>query len=261
MTAITRASPMRMARSWHGRWMRRLLSRWARRRGPNAAAIEASLPQGSFIAGELLAGLDVGIAGRALHQRPQALGDRPQHPDAVQSLVHQVPFLARVVDQVEDQRPLGLDDRAAGALGVAQHDLHGPPFDRHHLGVGPKVDDMIAAGGRALAEQEPRGIHAADRAVVGHPAALPDQRGQGGQPLDRGEDLVGDRAGGDLAGPAHHRRGAHAALEARAKWPRHGPFEPPMYGARPAGLSLLQTTMVLSAIPAWSMASRTWPVR
>ena len=45
------------------------------------------------------------------------------------------------------------------------------------------------------------------------------------------------------------------------KCPRHGPFEPPIDVARPAGLSLLQTTMVLSAMPAWSMASRTWPVR
>ena len=45
------------------------------------------------------------------------------------------------------------------------------------------------------------------------------------------------------------------------KWPRHGPFEPPIDVDRPAGLSLLQTTMVFSAIPAWSMASSTWPVR
>ena len=45
------------------------------------------------------------------------------------------------------------------------------------------------------------------------------------------------------------------------KWPRHGPFEPPMDAARPAGLSLFQTTIVLSAMPASSIASSTWPVR
>jgi hypothetical protein len=42
------------------------------------------------------------------------------------------------------------------------------------------------------------------------------------------------------------------------KWPRQGPFEPPMDVDRPAGLSLLHTTIVFFAMPAWSIASRTY---
>jgi hypothetical protein len=48
---------------------------------------------------------------------------------------------------------------------LAEHDLHGSPFDRRHPGVGADVDDVIASAGGALAKQERRGIHAVDRAV------------------------------------------------------------------------------------------------
>jgi len=39
-------------------------------------------------------------------------------------------------------------------------------------------------------------------------------------------------------------------------WPRQGPFEPPIEIARRAWLSLVHTTIVPSAMPAWSIASR-----
>jgi hypothetical protein len=73
-------------------------------------------------------------------------------------------FLVRIVDQVEYQRPLWLDDRAAGALAIAKYDLHRSPFDRHRPAVGTVVDDVISSGRRAVPEEERRGIDPVDRA-------------------------------------------------------------------------------------------------
>ena len=45
-------------------------------------------------------------------------------------------------------------------LAVAEHDLHRLPLDRHHVGVGPEVDDLISSGCWALSQEECGGVGA-----------------------------------------------------------------------------------------------------
>jgi hypothetical protein len=106
--------------------------------------------------------LDDRIARRALLKRTGAGGDQCEHPCAVQTLFHQIPLLDRIVDEVKHQRSLWPDDWTAGTLAVAKHDLHVSPFDRHDAGIGAVVDDMVAPGRRAPAEEERGRIDAVD---------------------------------------------------------------------------------------------------
>ena len=107
-----------------------------------------------------------------------------------------------------------------------------------------------------------RSVDPVDRPVRGHTIALPDQRGQCGQPVDSAQYLVAHDAGLDLSRPAHDApepasrpRSRRQNALATARWSH------PCTGISPPGCRSLQTTIVLSAIPACSMASRTWPVR
>ena len=53
---------------------------------------------------------------------------------------------------------------------------------------------MVRSGRRARPEEELRGIDSVDRTVAWHPVPLPHHGCQRRQPVDSGEDLVGDDA-------------------------------------------------------------------
>jgi hypothetical protein len=75
-----------------------------------SAAPKARDGQSSGVSGELLARLDVGVAGRALHQRAEALGDRPRAPR--RSSVAQVQ--SNSTTRLPSPASLSADERAGG---------------------------------------------------------------------------------------------------------------------------------------------------